>query len=200
MISDIKGQFCYFITYDLWCFNVVMLHIKKIFSPRKPLLNSEFQASPDFLKFFLIHSYKRPNKAKINDSFMSKMSPLILWQTKRTHLLELPIVQNIGKSYLNANLIAQITLASGVISVTLLYVQVIRESEEKGILLWYQRLGQNGDIQNLPKDNIEMKEPNNVEVKNNDHNTKASEEDSTLHWRLGASFMSIKWFSHYFSI
>ena len=100
---------------------------------------------------------------------MSKISSLILWQTKRTHLLELPIVQNIGRSYLNANLIAQITLASGVIFVTLLYVQVIRESEEKGILLWYQRLGKKGDIQNLPKDNMEMKEPNNAEVKNTDY-------------------------------
>ena len=87
----------------------------------------------------------------------------------------LPIVQNIGKSHLNANLIAQITLACGVIFVILLYVQVIRESEEKGILLYYQRLGQNRDIQNLPKDNSDMNEQNNAEVKNNDDNTTASE-------------------------
>ena len=108
---------------------------------------------------------------------MSKISSLILWKTEKTHLSELPIVQNIGKSYLNANLIAQITLACGVIFVTLLYVQVIRESGEKGILLWYQKLGQNGDIQDLPKDNTEMIEMKNCEVKNNDNNTKTSEKE-----------------------
>ena len=89
----------------------------------------------------------------------------------------MPIVQNIGKSYLNANLIAQITLASGVIFVILLYVQVIRESEEKEILSYYQRLGQNRNIQNLPKDNSDMNELNNAEVKNNNDNTTASEKE-----------------------
>jgi phosphoribosylamine-glycine ligase len=68
-------------------------------------------------------------------------------------------------------------LACGVIFVILLCVQVVRESEEKKILLYYQRLGQNRGIQNLPKDNSDINELNNAEVKNNNDNTTASEKE-----------------------